>query len=230
MTNSVNVATQAKLGRNLTADGEQSLLQSADRALPGGALGGYAIPRSVRFVASHGEGARLFDASGNSYVDYVMGAGAMILGHGHREVTAALHKQVDRGTHFFSILNDTVIPLADEVIQAIPHAETVTFTSTGSEATAYAMRFARAFTGRDKILKFEGAYHGNHDYSLISSAPSRTANGRSAFLTDESLIAFVNSLHCDLSSLFADVGNLTVSTRRMEALPGANRENAAGSL
>jgi glutamate-1-semialdehyde 2,1-aminomutase len=198
-----SASPSAKLGRSITADSEQSLLQSADQTLPGGALGGYAIPRAVRFVASHGEGARLFDASGNSYIDYVMGAGAMILGHGNAEVTAALHNQVDRGTHFFSILNDTVIPLADEVIKAIPHAETVTFTSTGSEATAYAMRFARAFTGRDKILKFEGAYHGNHDYSLISSAPSRTANypqgtpdtgGIPRVITDEVLVAPYNDL------------------------------------
>src|SRR5215510_2162423 len=129
MTISTDRVAETRLGRTLTAESEQSLLESADRALPGGALGGYAIPHSVRFVASHGAGARLFDASGNSYIDYVMGAGAMILGHGNAEVTAALHRQVDRGTHYFSILNDTVIPLADEMIKAIPHAETVTFTS-----------------------------------------------------------------------------------------------------
>jgi glutamate-1-semialdehyde 2,1-aminomutase len=98
------------------------------------------------------------------YIDYVGGAGANILGHAHPEVMAAVRPQIEKGLHFFGTLNDTAIELAETLVRLIPCADRVAFSSTGSEATFYAMRIARAYTGRQKILKFEGAYHGNHDY------------------------------------------------------------------
>ncbi len=113
---------------------------------------------------------------GRWYIDYVGGAGANILGHCHPAVVEAIREQAGRGLHYFGTLNDLAIELTEELIGIIPCADKLAISTTGSEATFYAMRMARAFTGRDKILKFEGAYHGNHDYSNFASYPSKPAN------------------------------------------------------
>jgi glutamate-1-semialdehyde 2,1-aminomutase len=106
----------------------------------------------------------------------VGGAGALILGHAHPAVVAAAQEQAARGMHMFGVLNDVAVHLARRLVDEIPCAERIAYATTGSEATAYAMRLARAFTGRDKVMKFEGAYHGNHDYALVSTFPSHPAN------------------------------------------------------
>ncbi len=148
----------------------------ADRVLPGAGLGGYALPEEARFVFAEGRGARIRDIEGREYIDYVGGAGALILGHAPAPVVAAMQAQIARGAHMFGTLNDVAIRLADRLVQDIPCAEKIVYATTGSEATAYAMRLARAFTGRDVILKFEGAYHGNHDYALTSTFPKALGN------------------------------------------------------
>jgi glutamate-1-semialdehyde 2,1-aminomutase len=147
------------------------LYKLAERFLPGAGLGGYALPEDIRFVFAEGKGARVCDVEGHEYIDYVGGAGALILGHSHPAVVSAAQAQIARGMHMFGTLNDVAIRLAERLIHDIPCAEKVVYATTGSEATAYAMRLARAFTGRDLILKFEGAYHGNHDYALTSTFP-----------------------------------------------------------
>lgn len=148
----------------------------AAASLPGAGLGGYSLPDDVRFVIHKGEGPRLQDVRGKWYIDYVGGAGALILGHAHPAVVAAAQEAVAKGLHFFGTLNELAILLARELVDAIPCADKITFTTTGSEATFYAMRMARAFTGRNKILKFEGGYHGNHDYSNFSVTPRGLSN------------------------------------------------------
>jgi glutamate-1-semialdehyde 2,1-aminomutase len=99
----------------------------------------------------------------------------MLVGHAHPEVTAAVQRQVIDGTTFF-VNNPHGIALAAEIVDSIPCAEQVRFVCTGTEADAYAMRVARAYKKREKILKFEGGYHGMSDYSLMSLAPKRLAN------------------------------------------------------
>ncbi len=153
-----------------------NLFEIAERVLPGAGLGGYALPDDIRFVFAEGAGARLRDVEGTEYIDYVGGAGALILGHSHPAVVEAAQKQTARGLHMFGTLNDVAIRLAERLVQDIPCAEKIVYATTGSEATAYAMRLARAFTGRDLILKFEGAYHGNHDYALTSTFPKALGN------------------------------------------------------
>lgn len=155
---------------------QDALYDVAERALPGAGLGGYSLPDDVRFVVADAHGGRLISADGREYVDFVGGAGANILGAGHPAVVAAVQAQAARGLHFFGTLNTALIALADKLLEVIPCAEKLIFTTTGSEATAYAMRIARAFTGRERILKFEGAYHGNHDYASFSQFPSGPAN------------------------------------------------------
>ncbi|MDX1513087.1 MAG: aminotransferase class III-fold pyridoxal phosphate-dependent enzyme [Gammaproteobacteria bacterium] len=157
-------------------DPQRELYLRAERALPGAGLGGYALPADVRFIIDDARGARLISADGREYIDYVGGAGANILGANHPRVVEAVQQQAAKGLHFFGTLNSRAIELAERLCGFIPCAEKLVFTTTGSEATAYAMRIARAFTGRDRILKFEGAYHGNHDYASFSQFPSAPAN------------------------------------------------------
>ncbi|MPY69838.1 MAG: aminotransferase class III-fold pyridoxal phosphate-dependent enzyme [Alphaproteobacteria bacterium] len=182
---------------------QQEYYALAERVLPGAGLGGYSLPDDVRFVIRRGEGSKLQAVDGRWYIDYVGGAGALILGHAFPSVVEAVREQAGRGLHFFGTLNEACIRLAAELVDAIPCAEKVTFATTGSEATFYAMRIARAYTGRSKILKCEGGYHGNHDYSNISVSPSAASNypagrpdtgGIPAGLPESVLIAPFNDL------------------------------------
>jgi glutamate-1-semialdehyde 2,1-aminomutase len=175
----------------------------AAETLPGAGLGSYSLPDDVRFVIHKGAGSRLQDVRGRWYIDYVGGAGALVLGHAFPTVVDAVKDQAERGIHFFGTLNEQCIQLAEQLVPLIPCADRVAFTTTGSEATAYAMRTARAATGRSKVLKFEGGYHGNHDYSAFSVTPSALSNypqgqpetgGLPANMVDNILVSPYNDL------------------------------------
>ena len=153
------------------SDDEQALVDLAAKVLPAGGFGNLASD----IVIKEGRGGRVWDVSGNEYVDFLLGSGPMLVGHGNEEVLAAVQEQVQRGTTFFAN-NEAGIRLAAEIVDAVACADKVRFVSTGSEATFYAMRLARAHRGRDKILKFEGGYHGMSDYALMSMAPKRPGN------------------------------------------------------
>ena len=146
------------------------LVQRAARVLPGGVLGSHAQLRGLEFVVREGRGAYLWDTTGRRYLDYLLGSGPMLLGHAHPAVVEAVRRQLARGTTYL-LVNEPIVELAEELCRAVPCAEQVRFTSTGTEATFFALRLARAFTRRDKILKFEGGFHGTHDYSLMSVSP-----------------------------------------------------------
>jgi glutamate-1-semialdehyde 2,1-aminomutase len=152
-------------------DEEQELIELARRVLPAGSFGN--LPADI--VVREGRGGRVWDVSGNEYVDFLLGSGPMFIGHCHPDVMAAVQAQIPFGTTFFAN-NEHGIRLAAAIVDAIPCAQKVRFVSSGTEADAYAMRVARAFRGRDKILKFEGGYHGMSDYSLMSLAPKRPGN------------------------------------------------------
>ncbi len=108
-------------------------------------------------------GSRKWDVDGNEYVDYAGGHGALLLGHNHPTVLAAIERQLPRGTHY-GACHELEIRWGELVQQLVPAAETVRFTSSGTEATLMALRLARAFTGRQKILRFAGHFHGWHDH------------------------------------------------------------------
>jgi glutamate-1-semialdehyde 2,1-aminomutase len=150
---------------------EQALIERARKVLPGGGFGNFATDIVVR----EGRGGRVWDVSGNEYVDYLLGSGPMFIGHCHPEVTEAVLAQVPKGSTFFAN-NEHGIALAEAIVDALPCAEQVRFVSSGSEADMYAMRVARAYKRREKILKFEGGYHGMSDYGLMSLAPKRLSN------------------------------------------------------
>src|SRR5579863_5063882 len=150
---------------------QDGLIDTAKRVLPGGTFGNMAGDVVIR----EGRGGRVWDENGKEYVDFLLGSGPMLVGHAHPEVTAAAQARVAQGTTFFAN-NRWGIELAEAIVAAVPCAEQVRFVSSGSEADLYAMRAARAFTKRDKVLKFEGGYHGMSDYSLMSLAPKRSGN------------------------------------------------------
>jgi len=156
-----------------TSDNESREFAVAKRLLPGGVLGGNALPSDNRFIFSHGSGSRFWDVSGNCYIDYVLGSGALVLGHAVPEIQRAVAEQAGRGTHSFAFLNEPAIQYAERIAPHIRCAERLRFTTSGGEATFHAMRLARAFTGKNKILKFEGAYHGSHDYAQLSTTPKK---------------------------------------------------------
>lgn len=171
-----SVTLQSGEGANERQLSQDDLYEIAERTLPGAGLGGYSLSPDVRFIIKRGEGSRVQAVDGRWFVDYVGGAGANILGHCHPAVVEAVREQAGRGMHYFGTLNDLAIELSAKLVALIPCAEKIAFTTTGSEATFYALRIARAFKGRQKVLKFEGGYHGNHDYSAFSLFPSRPAN------------------------------------------------------
>jgi glutamate-1-semialdehyde 2,1-aminomutase len=152
-------------------DVQGAVVETARRVLPGGTFGNYAAEVVIR----EGKAGRVWDENGKEYVDFLLGSGPMLVGHAHPEVTAAVQEQIQKGTTFFAN-NRKGIELAEAIVGAVPCAEQVRFVSSGSEADLYAMRAARAYTRRDKILKFEGGYHGMSDYSLMSLAPKRSGN------------------------------------------------------
>jgi glutamate-1-semialdehyde 2,1-aminomutase len=149
---------------------ETELLERAKKYLPGGVLGTARYASDANFVVKRGRGSKIYDMSGREYIDYVLAAGPLILGHSHPAVVAAVREQLEDGSTYF-LINEPIIQLAEELCRAVPCAQQVRFTSTGSDATFFALRAARAFRRRDKILKFEGAFHGAHDYGMMSYAP-----------------------------------------------------------
>jgi glutamate-1-semialdehyde 2,1-aminomutase len=149
---------------------QSDLLERAARVLPGGILGSHRSGPGLEFVVREGRGAYLFDMRGRRYLDYLLGSGPMLLGHAHPAVVEAVQRQMERGTSYF-VVNEPAIRLAEEIVAAVPCAEQVRYTSSGSEATFFALRVARAYRKRDKVMKFEGGFHGTHDYVLMSVVP-----------------------------------------------------------
>tara|TARA_B100000212_G_scaffold25573_2_gene16953 strand:+ start:1415 stop:2704 length:1290 start_codon:yes stop_codon:yes gene_type:complete len=143
----------------------------AHAVLPGGHFGNMAS----EIIIERGKEGRIWDNRGNEYVDFLLGSGPMFVGHAHPKVTEAVLNQVPNGTTFFAN-NEHGIKLAEEICAAVNCIEQIRFVSSGSEATLYAMRIARAYRERDKVLKFEGGYHGMSDYSLMSLAPKTLSN------------------------------------------------------
>ncbi len=150
---------------------ERRLLEKAAQYLPGGNTGNLTVREDLSFLVREGRGSRIWDVSGNEYVDWLMGSGPMILGHAHPSVVEAVIKAVEQGSTFFAT-NEKAVLLAEELVKAVPCAEQVRFTTSGTDACFQAMRAARAYRKRDKVLKFEGGFHGTSDYALMSVTPA----------------------------------------------------------
>ncbi len=154
----------------------RKLFEEAKKHIPGGVNSPVRAFRSVGgdpLFIRRAKGSKIYDADGKPYIDYVLSWGPMILGHAHPAVSAALRKAITNGTSF-GAPTELEITLARIVKKAVPSIELVRMVSSGTEATMSAIRTARGYTGRDKILKFEGGYHG-HGNSLLVKAGSGVA-------------------------------------------------------
>ena len=146
-------------------------MKIAENLMPGGVNSPVRAFKSVDTPAifmDHAKGSRIYDIDGNEYIDYVLSWGPLILGHKNEQVIKKLHEAVNRGTSFgASTLEEN--KLAELVIERVPSIEKVRMVSSGTEATLAALRLARGYTGRNKIIKFEGCYHGHSDSLLIKA-------------------------------------------------------------
>jgi len=146
-------------------------MERAVGLIPGGVNSPVRAFRSVGgdpLFMQRGEGARIFDVDGNSYIDYVMSYGPLVLGHVYPEVIEAIETTARKGTTF-GAPTGLEVELADAVCEAVPSVEMVRMTNSGTEATMSAIRLARGYTGRERILKFDGNYHGHGDALLVSA-------------------------------------------------------------
>ena len=182
----------------------------ASAVLPAGGLGNF----DPAAIIARGSGSRVWDVEGREYVDLLIGSGPMLLGHDCEEVLDAVREALPRGQTFFAT-NPHAIELAEVIVDAVPCAEAVRFVASGGEADMYAIRLARAFTGRPKIVKFEGGYHGMSPEAQMSLMPTRASNfpqpipdsaGIPRGVADEVLVAPFND-EAFIRSLFAEHGH-----------------------
>jgi len=159
----------------MTAPRQQPASPEAARAqavFPAGSNGEFNIPPELSIVVERGEGCLLWDSAGREFLDFSIGWGSVLPGHAHRDVVAAVTRQAALGTNFAHV-NRPALELAEEIRRLSPAAQRVRFCASGTEATMYCQRLARAFTGRTLILKFEGAYHGANEIGVTSLFPQR---------------------------------------------------------
>lgn len=178
---------------------------SAERALsifPAGSNGEFNLPWDLVRVVARGEGCRLWDSAGRAYLDMSMGWGSVLVGHARPEVVEAVARQAAQGLNFAAV-TEPALRLAEEIRRAAPFCERLRFCASGTEATATCQRLARAATGRPKLLKFEGAYHGANEVGVTSlfphapppfPAPDTTGGGLAPLVGDTLLVAPFNDL------------------------------------
>jgi len=154
---------------------QASLLADAGKYLAGGGTGLFVIPPELNLVVERGKGSRVWDVAGREYIDYHLSSGPVLLGHAHPAITEAVNARLPKGTTYY-FLNEPEIELAKRLVEAIPCGQVVHYTGSGTEATFYSLRIARAFTKRNKVLKFEGAWHGMHDYGLWGTVPAQPSD------------------------------------------------------
>lgn len=192
----------------------QELFRKAKNLLPGGVNSPVRAYKSVGmdppFIKS-GCGSKIIDVDGNEYIDYVGSWGPLILGHNHPKVNEALKKCLDEVGTSFGAPTELENILAEMVINAVPSIEMVRMVNSGTEATMSALRLARAFTGRNKIVKFEGCYHGHADHLLIKAGSGAltfgvpTSPGVPSNIAENTIIAPYNDLET-LEKIFAQGG------------------------
>lgn len=203
-------------------------IERAKEVLPAGGFGNF----DPGIIIARGQGSHVWDEAENRYIDYLIGSGPMLLGHGHPEVLEAVFEQLPQGMTFFAT-NSRGIELADAICEAVACCQQVRFVTSGGEADMYAIRLARAYTGKDKILKFEGGYHGMSAEAQMSLAPTAKVNfpqavadsaGIPQSVADEMLIAPFNELDAVASLLdeHDDVAAIIVEPlqRIIPPLPG----------
>jgi glutamate-1-semialdehyde 2,1-aminomutase len=150
--------------------GSSALYERAKETFPSGVTHDARYAKPFPIYVNRAQGSRKWDVDGNEYVDYYGGHGALILGHCHPVVTQAVVEQAQKGSHY-GACHELEVRWGELVQEIVPSAEAVKFVSSGTEATMLALRLARAFTGRDRLIKINGHFHGWHDYAAVAMAP-----------------------------------------------------------
>lgn len=167
-----------------------SLSARALATFPAGSNGEFNLPPHLVRVIHRGEGCRLWDSDGQEMLDFSMGWGSVLPGHAHPDILRAITTRAPLGTNF-AFTNTESLALGEELIRLSPACERIRFCASGTEATMYCLRLARAFQNRTGIMKFEGAYHGSNDEGTVSLFPS----GQTPFPTPEPSSAGVHANH-----------------------------------
>jgi len=224
----------------MNTDRSNTLFTRALELFPGGVNSPVRAFRAVggkpHFI-ERGEGAYLFDVDGNRFIDYVLSWGPLILGHAHPVVVAALEKSIRGGTSF-GAPSPLEVELAELIQQAMPSMEMMRFVNSGTEATMSALRLARAYTGRNKVIKFEGCYHGHADLLLVQAGsgvatlglpdspgvpPSTTRDTLVARYNDlDSVVALFGQFPMEIAAVIIEpvAGNMGVVPPEYEFLAG----------
>src|SRR4030066_127805 len=147
----------------------QAAFERARRGMPWGVSSNFRYWGEETPVVSRAKGAYIYDVDGNRFIDYRLAFGPIILGHADPRVNQRVHEEMDKGT-LFAPTPVLEVELAERLVRMCPGVEKVRFVNSGTEATMHALRIARAYTNREKGVKFEGNYHGFHDYLLFSTA------------------------------------------------------------
>jgi glutamate-1-semialdehyde 2,1-aminomutase len=190
-----------------------ALFSDAKRVIPGGVnspVRSFSGVGGTPVFIDHAQGAYIYDSSGNSYIDYVGSWGPMILGHAHPEVIAAVKQAAEKGLSFGAPTEIETL-MAQRVCELMPSIDMVRMVSSGTEATMSAIRLARGYTGRDKIVKFEGCYHGHSDALLVKAGSGAltfgvpSSPGVPASVAENTITLTYNDSE-SVKALFAEIG------------------------
>ncbi len=173
--NAARIATEETAALVARTPGSQALHERASKHLPYGVASTFHANDPYPIYLERGQGSHVWDVDGTEYLDFHGGFGVNVVGHAHPKVVEAIERAARTGTHF-ATTTPTTVALAEELCRRF-HLDTVRFTNSGTEATMDAIRIARAATGRDRVLKIEGSYHGHHDTVMFSVVPNADAVG-----------------------------------------------------
>lgn len=174
-----------------------TLFDRAKQIIPGGVNSPVRFYEPYPFFASYGKGSKIITKDHDTLIDYCLGYGAVILGHAFLDVINAVRTQLDKG-NIFCVPTENEVRLVELIIELIPDIEMVRLMNTGSEATMHSIRLARAYTGKKKIVKFDGCYHGAYDYVMVnpgSSASTSTYDGNLVESMKQTLLVPYNDIN-----------------------------------
>ena len=192
----------------------KQLFSEAQRHIPGGVnspVRAFGAVGGTPLFFERANGAFMFDADGNRYIDYVLSWGPMLLGHGHKDVLQAIRNQLDKAMTF-GTPTELEVKLANKICSIVPGMEMIRMVNSGTEATMSAIRLARGYTGRDKIIKFEGCYHGHSDSLLVKAGSGAltlgvpSSPGVPNCLADHTITLSYNDIE-EVAAVFSEIGD-----------------------
>ena len=204
----------AGISSNPKNKNSKHLFNEAQRHIPGGVnspVRAFGAVGGTPLFFERANGAFMFDADGNRYIDYVLSWGPMLLGHGHKDVLQAIRNQLDKAMTF-GTPTDLEVKLANKICAIVPGMEMIRMVNSGTEATMSAIRLARGYTGRDKIIKFEGCYHGHSDSLLVKAGSGAltlgvpSSPGVPNCLADHTITLSYNDIE-QVAAVFSEIGD-----------------------